>query len=104
MESGLQKTSLLFIHQGAKRSDSGSLAYSLFYRKNQLEFRRHIALSLLQSDGSAPLRAVAVSVALTRHSDQRDVVKYAYETHRTCKKMQCSSSRRAVQAVLRHSL
>ncbi|KRX32640.1 hypothetical protein T05_1793 [Trichinella murrelli] len=34
----------------------------------QLEFRRHIALSLLQSDGSAPLRAVAVSVAFTRHS------------------------------------
>ncbi|KRY36435.1 hypothetical protein T01_2272 [Trichinella spiralis] len=27
---------------------------------NQLEFRRHIALSLLQSDGSAPLEAVAV--------------------------------------------
>ncbi|KRZ47565.1 hypothetical protein T02_1412 [Trichinella nativa] len=27
---------------------------------SQLEFRRHIALSLLQSDGSAPLEAVAV--------------------------------------------
>ncbi|KRX52937.1 hypothetical protein T09_2476 [Trichinella sp. T9] len=42
---------------------------------SQLEFRLHIALSLLQSDGSAPLEA-----------GQRDVVKYAYETHRTCKK------------------
>ncbi|XP_003382227.1 hypothetical protein Tsp_09072 [Trichinella spiralis] len=56
---------------------------------NQLEFRRHIALSLLQSDGSAPLEAVASPVIrfdVFFVQDQRDVVKYAYERTERAKK------------------
>ncbi|KRZ65939.1 PiggyBac transposable element-derived protein 3 [Trichinella papuae] len=50
---------LAFVCQCGERCDSGCLADSLLHHSAHLEFRRQVVLSLLQSERTAPPRALS---------------------------------------------